>query len=139
MEKVRHDRRKEVHTRDPPRGRSRARALNASRDDRPKDRERFRSAIKSYGDSFSHSYRDGGHSHHMKRRRDKSPPSSVSRSDSSDGKYRRRVCTFQDESEQKVSVADVRIANVHNDFVPNALGMLGTIATGMAIDVYGPM
>nr|GEV05434.1 reverse transcriptase domain-containing protein [Tanacetum cinerariifolium] len=76
-------------SRDPPRGRSRARALSASRDDRPKDRERFRSARESYGDSFSHSYRDGGHSHHMKRRRDKSPPSSVSRSDSSDGKYQR--------------------------------------------------
>nr|GEY33095.1 reverse transcriptase domain-containing protein [Tanacetum cinerariifolium] len=78
-----------TNSRDPPRGRSRARALDASRDDRPKDRERFRSARESYGDSFSHSYRDGGHSHHMKRRRDKSLPSSVSRSDSSDGKYRR--------------------------------------------------
>nr|GEX90478.1 reverse transcriptase domain-containing protein [Tanacetum cinerariifolium] len=129
MEKVRHDRRKDVHTRldfgegpreriredshysnararatepervkvqdrlrygdrhDPSRGRSRARTLNTSRDDRPKDRERFRSARESYGDSFSHSYRDGGHSHHMKRRRDKSLPSSVSRSDSSDEKY----------------------------------------------------
>nr|GEU44855.1 reverse transcriptase domain-containing protein [Tanacetum cinerariifolium] len=76
-------------SRDPPRGRSRARALSASRDDRPKDRECFRSARESYGDSFSHSYRDGGHPHHMKRRMDKSPPSSVSRSDSSDGKYRR--------------------------------------------------
>nr|GEX52369.1 reverse transcriptase domain-containing protein [Tanacetum cinerariifolium] len=76
-------------SRDPPRGRSRARALSASRDDRPKDRECFRSARESYGDSFSHSFRDGGHPHHMKRRRDKSPPSSVSRSDSSDEKYRR--------------------------------------------------
>nr|GEY48536.1 hypothetical protein [Tanacetum cinerariifolium] len=76
-------------SRDPPQGRSHARALDASRDDRPKDRERFRSAKESYGDSFSHSYRDGGHSHHMKRRRDKSPPSSMSRSDSSDEKYRR--------------------------------------------------
>nr|GEV82085.1 reverse transcriptase domain-containing protein [Tanacetum cinerariifolium] len=119
MEKVRHDQRKNVHTRldfggpreriredshysnararatepervketdsrDPPRGRSRARILNTSRDVRPKDRERFRSAKESYGDSFSHSYRDGGHSYHMKRRRDnKSPPSSV------DEKYRR--------------------------------------------------
>nr|GEU57044.1 reverse transcriptase domain-containing protein [Tanacetum cinerariifolium] len=80
----------ETDSRDPPRGRNRARFLNTSRDDRPKDRERFRNAKESYGDSFSHSYRDGGHSHHMKIRRDnKSPPSSVSRSDSSDGKYRR--------------------------------------------------
>nr|GEX70514.1 reverse transcriptase domain-containing protein [Tanacetum cinerariifolium] len=75
--------------RDPPRGRSRARVLSASRDDRPKDRECFRSTRESYGDSFSHFYRDGGHPHHMKRRMDKSPPSSVSRSDSSGGKYQR--------------------------------------------------
>nr|GEU28617.1 reverse transcriptase domain-containing protein [Tanacetum cinerariifolium] len=80
----------ETDSKDPPQGRSRARVLNTSRDDRPKDRERFRSTRESYGDSFSHSYRDGGHSHHMKRRRDnKSPPSSVSGSDSSDRKYRR--------------------------------------------------
>nr|GEV44717.1 reverse transcriptase domain-containing protein [Tanacetum cinerariifolium] len=80
----------ETDSKDPPQGRSRARVLNTSRDDCPKDRERFRSARESYGDSFSHSYRDGGHSHHMQRRRDnKSPASSVSRSDSSDGKYRR--------------------------------------------------
>nr|GEY99105.1 hypothetical protein [Tanacetum cinerariifolium] len=79
----------EMDSRDPPQGRSRTRGLNTSRDDRPKDRERFRSAREPYGDSFSHSYRDEGHSRHMKRRRDnKSPPSSVSRSDSSDGKYR---------------------------------------------------
>nr|GEV28233.1 reverse transcriptase domain-containing protein [Tanacetum cinerariifolium] len=79
----------ETDSRDPPRGRSRARGLNTSRDDRPKDRERFRSAGESYDDSFSHSYRDGDRSRHMKRRDNKSPPSSVSRSDSSDGKYRR--------------------------------------------------
>nr|GEU53202.1 reverse transcriptase domain-containing protein [Tanacetum cinerariifolium] len=78
-----------TNSRDPPRGRSRARALSASRDDRPKDRECFRSARESYGDSFSHSYYDGSHPRYMKRRRDKSPPSSVSRSDSSDEKYRR--------------------------------------------------
>nr|GEV28232.1 reverse transcriptase domain-containing protein [Tanacetum cinerariifolium] len=79
----------ETDSRDPSRGRSRARGLNTSRDDRPKDRKRFRSAGESYDDSFSHSYRDGERSRHMKRRRDnKSPPSSVSRSDSSDGKYR---------------------------------------------------
>nr|GEX04556.1 reverse transcriptase domain-containing protein [Tanacetum cinerariifolium] len=74
-------------SRDLPRGRSHARALSASRDDRSKDRECFCSARESYDDSFSHSYRNGGHPHHMKRRRDKSPPSSVSRSDSSDEKY----------------------------------------------------
>nr|GEW46848.1 reverse transcriptase domain-containing protein [Tanacetum cinerariifolium] len=67
--------------------RSRARDLNTSRED-PKDRERFRSVGESYDDSSSHSYR--GRSRHMKRRRDnKSTLSSVSRSDSSDGWYRR--------------------------------------------------
>nr|GEV56205.1 reverse transcriptase domain-containing protein [Tanacetum cinerariifolium] len=71
-------------SKDPPRGRSHARALSASTDDRHKDRERFRSIRESYGDSFSHSYRDGSRHHHMKRRRDNSLPSSVSKSDSSD-------------------------------------------------------
>nr|GFA95436.1 reverse transcriptase domain-containing protein [Tanacetum cinerariifolium] len=127
MEKVRHDRRKDVHTRldfgegpieriredsyysntraratepgrvkpqktdsrDSPWGKSRTRTLSASRDDHHKDREGLRSTRESYGDSFSHSYRDGSHHHHMKRKRDKSSPSSVSRSDSSDGKHRK--------------------------------------------------
>nr|GEV82154.1 reverse transcriptase domain-containing protein [Tanacetum cinerariifolium] len=75
-------------SRDPPRGRSRARVRNVSRDDRHKDREGFRSTRESYGDSFFHSYRDESHHHHIKRGRDKSPPSSGSRSDSSDGKHR---------------------------------------------------
>nr|GEU73920.1 reverse transcriptase domain-containing protein [Tanacetum cinerariifolium] len=76
-------------SKDPPRGKRRARALSASRDDLQKDKEGFRSTRESYGDSFSYSYRDGSHHHHIKRRRDKSPPSSVSRSDSGDGKHRR--------------------------------------------------
>nr|GEX42972.1 reverse transcriptase domain-containing protein [Tanacetum cinerariifolium] len=78
-----------MDSRDPPRGRSHARALSASRDDRHKDREYFRTTKESYGDSFSHTYRDGNYHHHMKRRRDQSSPSNVSRSDSSDGKHRR--------------------------------------------------
>nr|GEZ50714.1 reverse transcriptase domain-containing protein [Tanacetum cinerariifolium] len=76
-------------SRNPPRGRSRPRALSASTDDHRKDRERFRSARESYGDSFSHSYRDGSRRHHMKRRRDQSPPSNTSGSDSSDGHHRK--------------------------------------------------
>nr|GFB50698.1 reverse transcriptase domain-containing protein [Tanacetum cinerariifolium] len=53
-------------------------------------RERFRSIGESYDDSFLHSYRDGNRSRHTKRRRDnESPLSSVSRIDSSDGRYRR--------------------------------------------------
>nr|GEZ60714.1 reverse transcriptase domain-containing protein [Tanacetum cinerariifolium] len=76
-------------SRDSPRGRGRTHTLSVSRDDRHKDRECLRGTRESYGDSFSHSYRDGGHRCHMKRRRDKSPPSSLSRSDSSNGRHRR--------------------------------------------------
>nr|GEV11280.1 reverse transcriptase domain-containing protein [Tanacetum cinerariifolium] len=75
-------------SRDPPWGRIHARTLSASRGDRDWDREGFRSIRESYGDSFSHSYRDESRHHHTKRR-DRSPPSSVSRSDSSDKKHRR--------------------------------------------------
>nr|GFD04510.1 hypothetical protein [Tanacetum cinerariifolium] len=131
MEKVRHDRRKDVHTRldfgegprervredsyysntktsatepgrvkvqdhlkygnrhrtdsrDSPRGRSHTRTLSAPRDDCHKDRECLRGTRESYGDSFSHSYRDGRHHHHMKSKKDKSLQSSASRSNSSD-------------------------------------------------------
>nr|GEZ28296.1 reverse transcriptase domain-containing protein [Tanacetum cinerariifolium] len=81
---------RETDSRDPPRGMSSTHSLNTSREDRPKDRERFRGIRESHDDSFSHSYRDGNRSRHMKRRRDnESPLSSVSRSDSSDGRYRR--------------------------------------------------
>nr|GFA58832.1 reverse transcriptase domain-containing protein [Tanacetum cinerariifolium] len=80
----------ETDFRDPAQGRNHARDLNTSRDDHPKDRECFRSTGESYDDSFSHSYYDGDRSRHMKRIKDnKSPPSSVSRSDSSDEKHRR--------------------------------------------------
>nr|GFB82820.1 hypothetical protein [Tanacetum cinerariifolium] len=75
-------------SRDSPRGRSRTRALSASRDDRHKDMECLRSTRESYGDSFSHSHRDESRHHHMKRKRDKSPPSNTSRSDSSDENHR---------------------------------------------------
>nr|GEU52467.1 reverse transcriptase domain-containing protein [Tanacetum cinerariifolium] len=74
---------RETDSRDHPRGRSRPHRLDTSKEDRPKDRERFRSVGESYDDSFSHSYRDGNRSRHMKRRRDnESPLFSVSRSDS---------------------------------------------------------
>nr|GFC02000.1 reverse transcriptase domain-containing protein [Tanacetum cinerariifolium] len=120
MEKVRHERRKYVHTRsdfgkgpreriredshnsntrtknaeperkidskDPTRGRSHARTLSASRGDHDRGGEGFRSTGESYGDSFSHSYRDEGRHYDIKRR-DRSPLSSVSKSDSSDEKH----------------------------------------------------
>nr|GEV62287.1 reverse transcriptase domain-containing protein [Tanacetum cinerariifolium] len=86
---IKPERVKKIDSGDPPQGRSRACALSDSTDDRHKDRECFRSTRESYGDSLSHSYPDGSRHHHMKRRRDKSPPSSVSRSDSSDEKHQR--------------------------------------------------
>nr|GFB59241.1 reverse transcriptase domain-containing protein [Tanacetum cinerariifolium] len=122
MEKVRNDRRKDVHTRldfgegpresvredsysntratatEPerrrdsrysPRGRGHTRNLSAPRDDRHKDRECLHDTRESYGDSFYHSYCDEGHHRHMKRKRNKSPPSSVLRSDSSNERHRK--------------------------------------------------
>nr|GFD05351.1 reverse transcriptase domain-containing protein [Tanacetum cinerariifolium] len=59
-------------------------------EDCPKDRKRFCGVGESYDDFFSHSYRDGNCSCHMKRRRDnESPLSSMSKSNSSDGRYRK--------------------------------------------------
>nr|GEY64327.1 reverse transcriptase domain-containing protein [Tanacetum cinerariifolium] len=73
-------------SRDHPRGRSLPHRLDTS-NDCLKDRERFCSVEESYDDSFSHSYRDRNRSRHMKRRRDnESPLSSVSKSNSSDGR-----------------------------------------------------
>nr|GEU98872.1 reverse transcriptase domain-containing protein [Tanacetum cinerariifolium] len=113
MDKVRRDRQKDVHTRqsafdrlsetyspskpnpDPVRQISGTivgveavpHRLDTSNEDCPKDRERFCSIGESYDDSFSHSYRDGNRSRHMKRHWDnESPLSSVSKSDSSDGR-----------------------------------------------------
>nr|GFA26090.1 hypothetical protein [Tanacetum cinerariifolium] len=76
-------------SRDSLRGRGHTRTLSASRDDRYKDRECLRGTRESYGDSFSHPYHDESHHRHMKRKRDKSPLSSVSRSDSSNGRHRK--------------------------------------------------
>nr|GEW72523.1 reverse transcriptase domain-containing protein [Tanacetum cinerariifolium] len=74
--------------RDHSRGRSRPHRLDASNEGRPENRERFRGVSYSYDDSHSsHSYRDRDRSRHVKRRRDsESLLSSVSKSDSSDGR-----------------------------------------------------
>nr|GEX74913.1 reverse transcriptase domain-containing protein [Tanacetum cinerariifolium] len=78
-----------IDSRDHPRGRSRPHRLDTS-NDCLKVRERFLSVGESYDDSFSHSYRDGNSSCHMKRRKDnESPLSSVSNSDSSDERYQK--------------------------------------------------
>nr|GFA36974.1 reverse transcriptase domain-containing protein [Tanacetum cinerariifolium] len=64
--------------------------LDSSNEDCLKDMEHFRGVGESYDDSFSHSYSDGNRSRHTKRRMDnESPSSSVSKSDSSDERYRK--------------------------------------------------
>nr|GEX08544.1 reverse transcriptase domain-containing protein [Tanacetum cinerariifolium] len=83
------DRLGRTNSRDHPLSRSRPHRLDASNDGCPEDRERFRGVGESYDESHSHSYHDIDRSRHMKRRRDnESPLSSVSKSDSSDGRYR---------------------------------------------------
>nr|GFA93659.1 hypothetical protein [Tanacetum cinerariifolium] len=78
----------ETDSKDHLRGRSHPHMLDTSNEDCPKDRERFRGVGESYDDSYSHSNRDENRSRHMKRRMDnESPLSSVSKSDSSDGRY----------------------------------------------------
>nr|GEW96214.1 reverse transcriptase domain-containing protein [Tanacetum cinerariifolium] len=73
--------------RDHPHGRSHPHRLDASNEGCPEDRERFCGVGESYDDSHSHSYYEIDHSRHMKRGRDsESPLSSVSKSDSSDGR-----------------------------------------------------
>nr|GEV14250.1 reverse transcriptase domain-containing protein [Tanacetum cinerariifolium] len=77
-----------TNSKDHPRGRSHPRRLDTSNEDCPEDRERFCGGGESYDDSYSHSYHDRDRSRHMKRRRaNESPLSSVSKSDSSDGRY----------------------------------------------------
>nr|GEW50384.1 hypothetical protein [Tanacetum cinerariifolium] len=79
-----------TNSRDHPRGRSHPRRLDTSNEDCPEDRERFRCVGESYDDSYSHYHHDRNRSRHMMRRRDnESPLSSVSKSDSSDGRYRK--------------------------------------------------
>nr|GFA98577.1 reverse transcriptase domain-containing protein [Tanacetum cinerariifolium] len=63
------------------------RTLSASRGDRDRGREGFRSTRESYGDFSSHSYRDEGH-RHITKRRDR-PPSSSMLSDSGNEKDRK--------------------------------------------------
>nr|GEX75987.1 hypothetical protein [Tanacetum cinerariifolium] len=74
-----------MDSRDPPRCKNHVRTLSASRGDRDRGGEGFHSTRESYGDSSSHSYHDEGRRHNTKRR-DRPPSSSMSRSDSSNGK-----------------------------------------------------
>nr|GEZ44694.1 reverse transcriptase domain-containing protein [Tanacetum cinerariifolium] len=78
---------RKVNPKDSLRGRSRAHTLGASRGDHNLGGKGPRSIKESYGDSFSHSYRDKSHSN--TKRRDRSPSSSVSRSNPSEEKHRK--------------------------------------------------
>nr|GEY35986.1 reverse transcriptase domain-containing protein [Tanacetum cinerariifolium] len=78
---------RKMNPRDPPRGRSHARTLSASRGDHDRGGKGFRNTRESYGDSFSHSYRDESRRYNTKRR-DRSSSSSASRSNSSEEKHR---------------------------------------------------
>nr|GFA04171.1 reverse transcriptase domain-containing protein [Tanacetum cinerariifolium] len=79
---------RKMNPKDPLRGRSHARTLGASRGDRDRGRKGFRSTRESYGDSFSHSYRDESRCYKTKRR-NMSLSSNASRSNSSEEKHRK--------------------------------------------------
>nr|GEV67565.1 armadillo repeat-containing protein 6 [Tanacetum cinerariifolium] len=76
-----------MNPKDPLWGRSHARTLGTSRGDHRLGRKGSCSIKESYGDSSSHSYRDKGHSYTEKR--DRSPSSSLSRSNPSEEKHRK--------------------------------------------------
>nr|GEW92988.1 reverse transcriptase domain-containing protein [Tanacetum cinerariifolium] len=76
---------RKINLKDPLRGRSHARTLGASRGNHNRGGKGFRSTKESYGDSFSHSYRD--ESRNNTKRRDRSPSSSMSRSNPSEEKH----------------------------------------------------
>nr|GEV76283.1 reverse transcriptase domain-containing protein [Tanacetum cinerariifolium] len=77
---------RKMNPKDPLRSRSHTRTLG----DHNRGGKDFRSTKESYGDSFSHSYRD--ESHNNTKRRDRSPSSSVSRSNPSEEKHRAPEC-----------------------------------------------
>nr|GFA96264.1 hypothetical protein [Tanacetum cinerariifolium] len=72
-----------INPKDPLRGRSHTRTLGASRDDHNRGVRDFHNTKESYGDSSSHSCRDKNDT----KRRDRSPSSSVSRSNPNKEKY----------------------------------------------------
>nr|GEX07213.1 reverse transcriptase domain-containing protein [Tanacetum cinerariifolium] len=79
---------RKMNPNDPPRGRSHTRTLSASRGDHNRDGKGFRRTRESYGDYFSHSYRDESRRNNTKRR-DRSPSSSALRSNPSKEKHRK--------------------------------------------------
>nr|GFA66668.1 reverse transcriptase domain-containing protein [Tanacetum cinerariifolium] len=81
---------RKMNPRDPLRGRSHARTLSALRGDHDRGGKGFRSTRESYGESFSHSYRDESRRYNTKRR-NRSMSSSSSRSNSSEEKHPTQV------------------------------------------------
>nr|GEU68900.1 reverse transcriptase domain-containing protein [Tanacetum cinerariifolium] len=72
-------------------GHRRQSTLDASNEGFPEDRKCFRGVGESYDDSYSRSYHDRARFRHMNRKMDnESPLSSVSKSDSSDGRDTKR-------------------------------------------------
>nr|GEZ02652.1 hypothetical protein [Tanacetum cinerariifolium] len=74
---------RKINPKDPLRGRSHTRTLGTSRDDRNRGVRNFHGTKESYGDSSSHSCRGKNDT----KRRDKSPSSSVSKSNPKEEKY----------------------------------------------------
>nr|GFC33354.1 reverse transcriptase domain-containing protein [Tanacetum cinerariifolium] len=74
---------RKINPKDPHRGKSQTRTLGASRDDRNRGVRDFHSTKESYGDSSSHPRYDKNDT----KRRDRSPSSSISRSNPNEEKY----------------------------------------------------
>nr|GEY06655.1 reverse transcriptase domain-containing protein [Tanacetum cinerariifolium] len=119
-------------SRDSPWGRGHTRTLSAPRDDRHKDRECLRGTRESYGDSFSHSYHDRGHHCHIKRKRDKSPPSSVSRSNSSN---RRHIKSTRHQPTKEDDLKKSWMCEEENPFTPRIRNFKSSRKTRMPNNV----
>nr|GEX91774.1 reverse transcriptase domain-containing protein [Tanacetum cinerariifolium] len=105
--------------------RSRPRRLDTSNEDCPEDRERFCGVKESYDDFYSHSYHDRDRSRHMKRRRDnESPLSSVSKSDSSDGRYRKSKSKRHKPIDED-DLTKPRMCEEEDPFTPRICGSTG--------------
>nr|GEY23346.1 reverse transcriptase domain-containing protein [Tanacetum cinerariifolium] len=124
QDRLRYDNRHEADSRDTLRGRNSTHGLNTSREDRLKDREHFRSIRESYDDSISHSRR-------RKRGDTKSPSSSASRSDSSDGKYQRSK-SKRHKSTDKDDLARPRMSQVERWAMPTWCHMFNSTLIGEA-------
>nr|GEX64021.1 hypothetical protein [Tanacetum cinerariifolium] len=111
-----------TNSRDHPRSRSRPYRLDASNEGCPKNREYFCDVGESYDDSYSRSYHDRDHPHHMKRKRDnESPLSSVSKSDSSDGRRIKGAPECMRISRFMHGVNNLELKKCLNEYVPKKI------------------